>query len=1272
MARIWQSGAEPNDPGELLEGKPFGDAVVDSSRVRTGSLSVKFPSAASGSRYSPLLGDNLAAEKYVRMYFYATAYPTFSTGVRLLGGAGTTSGQALFVHTDGYLSIRSGSASTTPLATSTVQLPLNEWVCLELLVVADQAATTSTRPLQARMNGQMIIDTTGSVLGMLGFGTPGTSFGPSQAWGSDTWGDDFAWNDPTGPTNNSWVGLGGVVNLLPDGDSSPLNWSSTASAHWTQIADLPPDTTTYIFTTSKVDGNEDRWTLANTPSAIDAGDVITAILGGVRGGGTATQTRIARLRAIHALTGSDSHAIDGPLTDWNLNGYKTIYPSVAVEAQPDIPHSAWSGSSGLQIGNGTYSGVGQEWTPGADLELLGLFIRASRTGTPTDNLVVSIRSGSFSGTVLASGEIPAGAATFPATATFYSIPVGFTTPIEVSGGTKYYLVVERSGSESSSHFCSIGASTSDVYANHDRAYRESSTGAWTTQSTVDHQIAPLRAITKAFTDALEFSAVEANTNSNEIRWTSVWASVDFYTPAASGPTASLNLTLDSASVSSAGTVEVSGSLVGSLDNAALSGSTTVEIAASLARSLDDATLASSVNVASDEITASLDSTLGDAALSGTASVEVSASTNSVLGDASVASAASVEVGAAAVATLGETVLASAASVEVSASASPALDDAALVGSTSIEVSASTASILGDAALVGSIGVEVGASLSSAADDATLSAAGKVDIAAAVVATLDDVALSSSGSVGYAGINGALVATLDTAALSADAGVAVAGSVTTSLDSLSGNVAAAVTVTGAANVALDDAVVAGTAAVEISASLASSLEGAALAAAADIEIGASLAQALGEVAGAVAGTVDISAAATQTLQPASIISEADVEVLASAANNLGDASVSSDATVYSQLKVSEIWLKGISTTYGSPISLNVTLDDAELVSAGTVSVSGETAATLDAAISSTTATVSLSGTLSATLDPAAVSASAGIGADAHLASQLAELTGAGAGSVLVSASTEASLEAAVGQASATAPVQGAVQATLQDATVQAEAVVVGSALAALNATLQDVTVQAEAVVVSAILGAVDVALQDATVQAEATVVSSALGAVDVTLADTQVESQATVNVVAEAFVALGDMIAGSGGTVSVSAHAAPTLSDAVVAAAGSVGSHGAVDAVLAGLAASVTVGVGITGHAAQELEGLSGTIAGGPTVAGQLSALLDEAALVATAQLVDFVEATPIAFASRAGSRRLFGAGAGAVGVRGNAAGGETPGESSARPVYGVGGTVLKE
>jgi hypothetical protein len=99
----------------------------------------------------------------------------------------------------------------------------------------------------------------------------------------------------------------------------------------------------------------------------------------------------------------------------------------------------------------------------------------NKYGTPTDNFLCKVRSGSFTGTVLATATLTAAQITAGGTTWHGWV---FDTAISVSSGTSvYYFTFERSGSRDATNYFAIRNSAVNTYSG--IVYATASSGAWT-------------------------------------------------------------------------------------------------------------------------------------------------------------------------------------------------------------------------------------------------------------------------------------------------------------------------------------------------------------------------------------------------------------------------------------------------------------------------------------------------------------------------------------------------------------------------------------------------------------------------------------------------------------------------------------------------------------------------------------------------------------------------------------------------------------------------
>ncbi|HET7377280.1 MAG TPA: hypothetical protein VFK30_11260, partial [Anaerolineae bacterium] len=314
--------------------------------------------------------------------------------------------------------------SFTKLGATSPSLSRQTWYCIEIYNGGTTAAAQ-----EVRVDGSTVIT------GTQASATIRPYFGPlNVSLGCDTWLDDLAINDTTGSFNNAWCGPGGIVQIVPSGDVSAANWTAVgATYHYDCLNDLPGtiDTTTYIDSVSKVEFNEDRWSFADTPAAISASSHVNAAMIGVRGGGTATQTRIAK----YQYRTANGWLFDGPSTNWNLSGWKTVYPAVMREIFEATGFMS-TFSSGMAFEDPTH-GLAQSFILAATTVVIGVRFYIYKIGSPTDGIYADIVA-SLDGSSLARATIAGAAITATSAVSPSLIEVIFATPVSLAAGT-YYL-----------------------------------------------------------------------------------------------------------------------------------------------------------------------------------------------------------------------------------------------------------------------------------------------------------------------------------------------------------------------------------------------------------------------------------------------------------------------------------------------------------------------------------------------------------------------------------------------------------------------------------------------------------------------------------------------------------------------------------------------------------------------------------------------------------------------------------------------------------------
>lgn len=309
MARIVQSGFELGFGvgGSVIEGLNlfFAGAIV-TSPVRTGTYAVDPGTGSNGIQLS------LDSGNWIRFYLYLNSAPSSSDPVYHAAGGALLA--HLWLTTNRTVSVRDSVGAD--VGTSTTTCKLNGWTCIEYRWVSG----TGTAVQQLRMNGRLEVDVSNSTVA-----TAPTNL--VDANGTISAYDDIVINDSTGSVNNSWPGPGNISLLNPVSDTATINWTSTGASHYTEIDDIGSyDTATIISTISKTQDFEDRWNIGTLPSVMDPSAAVSAIMFGVHGGGDAATSRTALLR----LT-SGADVLNSADTEWNLNGYKTVWPIITRE-----------------------------------------------------------------------------------------------------------------------------------------------------------------------------------------------------------------------------------------------------------------------------------------------------------------------------------------------------------------------------------------------------------------------------------------------------------------------------------------------------------------------------------------------------------------------------------------------------------------------------------------------------------------------------------------------------------------------------------------------------------------------------------------------------------------------------------------------------------------------------------------------------------------------------------------------------------------------------
>lgn len=152
-------------------------------------------------------------------------------------------------------------------------------------------------------------------------------------------------------------------------------------------------------------------------------------------------------------------------------------------ASTSIQHRTKNLTQAVSGGTGLNSAVAQSFTAGVSTSVLSVSIRMYRTGTPTDDLYVTINTNATdrpSATVLGTSANVSAASLSTDTGNGSWITFTFSSPVAITGGTKYWFVVERTGARDTTNYGRCFYTSSGQYASHGLTTRSTST--WSGES----------------------------------------------------------------------------------------------------------------------------------------------------------------------------------------------------------------------------------------------------------------------------------------------------------------------------------------------------------------------------------------------------------------------------------------------------------------------------------------------------------------------------------------------------------------------------------------------------------------------------------------------------------------------------------------------------------------------------------------------------------------------------------------------------------------------
>lgn len=253
--------------------RAIGDAAISAVQARTGSYSLHI--SATIDRTCTGLGDGYT-ELFLRIGLYMTGGNSANdrTFCTLLDAVGNELLSFQVREADSVLLVRRGDYNDVLIDSGGI-VPTNAWCCIEIRALIDDASGI----VQVKIDGAQVIDFRGD-----------TRVGTNEEiwavmWGADPpfgqyvckgYYDDLAINDIAGTVNNSWLGQGGIVGLMPTGAGNYTQLTPSAGANWAAVDEVPPDDGgTYVE--EAIVSRKDTYKMQNLPMTSGLMASVTAV-----------------------------------------------------------------------------------------------------------------------------------------------------------------------------------------------------------------------------------------------------------------------------------------------------------------------------------------------------------------------------------------------------------------------------------------------------------------------------------------------------------------------------------------------------------------------------------------------------------------------------------------------------------------------------------------------------------------------------------------------------------------------------------------------------------------------------------------------------------------------------------------------------------------------------------------------------------------------------------------------------------------------------------
>lgn len=320
-----------------------GSPTISTGTVRSGLASLNIPSLASATPKGVRWQFAAAAADggfHPRAYYDFVTFPVTGSTVMQLNDTADFANPIVWVTVDQNKTFtlfdedgQIGSSSS-PLVTGT-------WYRLELYFDRNEAA--GSHNVFAFLDGVQFAGSTSRDLsaGVLGYSVGGNLNSEVNAVGA--WFiDDVAFNDENGSNETSDPGEGEIIRLNPNAAGDNADWTRggvDSGANWSQVTEVVPNDLTDYVQANTLDQIDD-YNITNTPSSMEATDVIKVVQVGVRwrvDDNTGTDPSfVVRAKSEPGGTVEEGSALTANNATWRCNS-ATLPPITYTLVMYDLP-----------------------------------------------------------------------------------------------------------------------------------------------------------------------------------------------------------------------------------------------------------------------------------------------------------------------------------------------------------------------------------------------------------------------------------------------------------------------------------------------------------------------------------------------------------------------------------------------------------------------------------------------------------------------------------------------------------------------------------------------------------------------------------------------------------------------------------------------------------------------------------------------------------------------------------------------------------------------